>query len=324
MEKLPTTGLEGWTPQDIADELAETEPELLKYMRLLPAELWKRHFTALQKIEREHGGEGGEAVAERRINYILNIVETREQAIVNLGISEPVLQDIISASPDGTEMFGTRLRELLVSQGNFLGAGTTARVKAMQVEGFDRPIAVKYLLTPTAKTLSAEGEYDMLREVETITQIEDAEGRLGAGEYMRVPHPFFHYKRGKLQCYGMSQVNGITLEELAHDKETMTPVESAVAESLRERFASEAAREALREEVDVFMRAVHEVCLHGDIKFKNIMIDEQGMLYLIDFGQSVPMRSMAENTRDQFDNLQDNERMQMHECIRHLWNHLRH
>jgi hypothetical protein len=319
MELTPETQVEQWAPEDIEDELGGSEPELLKYIQLLPPELQSRHFQKLEAIKRRYQGERDEAVAEQRINYILGILEAREQAIEEFEIGEPALRDRVSSLPNERE-FGNQLRETLLSQGNFLGAGITARVKSMRVEGFDKPIAVKYLLTPTAKTLSAQGEYDMNRELTTMIQIEDAEVRLGAGEHIRIPHPFFYYKRGKFQCYGMSQVNGFHLEEVLQGASRST---HSVVEALRARFASDEARKQLQAEVDLFMRAVHEVCLHGDIKLKNIMVDEQGMLYLIDFGQSVAVDTMLEETRDQFENIQDLEREQMQECIRALFSHLR-
>ena len=57
--------------------------------------------------------------------------------------------------------------------------------------------------------------------------------------------------------------------------------------------------------------------LHGDIKSKNIMVDIlSGKFYLIDFGQSVAVRTMTDKTREQFENLQDEECNQIQICIR--------
>ena len=197
MEGVPKGSIaqvEEWAPEDIKEELAG-EPELFRYLQLLPTQLWEQHFHILEKIAQEHRNEDKEAVEERRINYLLGVIEAREQALEDFEIRDPSLREIISTQE---KEFGDQLRELLVSQGHVLGTGQTARVKSMQVEGFGQPIAVKYLLTPTAKTLSAQGEYDMVREVETISKIEHAEEQVGAGKYIRVPHPFFFYKSGKL------------------------------------------------------------------------------------------------------------------------------
>lgn len=304
-----------WTPEDIEAELDDTEPELLRYFRLLPKELWKKHFETLEGFE-SSAGEKTEASKEHRINYILGVIEAREHAIVDYGVAEETLRERLSSAPEGIEGFGRKLGETLLASGNLLGSGTTARVKSMHIDELEWPIAVKYLLTPTKKTLSINAEYDMLREVETITKVENAARRLGAGQYIRVPHPHFYYKRGKLQCYGMSQIDGATLEEVMADENKRTSKGSDALVSLKKRLASPEAKDAFRREVDIFMRAMHEICLHGDIKYKNLMLDEQGVLYLIDFGQSVAMMNMTQNTREQFENLQDHERAQMDECVR--------
>ena len=154
-----------WVPEDIEHEIAKTEPELWRYMQLLPKALWNRHYAELETIKQEHKAEGAETVEELRINYILGIVESREQAIEEFEINDPGLRENISTLSQ-EKGFGNVLQEVLVSQGHVLGAGATARVKSMQIEGQDRRIAVKYLLTPTQKTLSVNAEYDMGREVE--------------------------------------------------------------------------------------------------------------------------------------------------------------
>lgn len=307
-----------WTPEEIEADLVETEPELFRYMQLLPRELWGRHFGSLEQISREHQTEGRKAIAERRINYILTIVQARKNASIEYDISDPLLSENL-ARPEQMKEFGDELHMLLVTEGNYLGSGKTARIKSLKFKQLDnRSIAVKYLLTPTAKTLSAKGEYDMIREAETITAVEDAEKKLRAGEHIRVPHPYFHYKQGKLQCYGMTEVNGITLEQLLRGSEENS-TRNEIIESLKRRFGGAVSPDNLLEETDVFMRAVHEVCLHGDLNLRNIMIDRDGMIYLIDFGQSVPINSMSEETREQFENIQELERGQMRECIRQIW-----
>jgi hypothetical protein len=312
--------VEKWTPEDISDELSG-EPELLRYMRLLPRTLWSRHFEALERIQNEHTSDGPEAVAERRINYILSIVQARERAIIEFDTHEPFFHGKLSSEKQA-EVFGKDLHETLVSTGNTLGAGQTARVKSMKVRGMPAPIAVKYLLTPTEKTLSVQGEHDMLYEVETLTQIEHKEADLGAGAHIRVPHPFFFYKRGSLQCYGMTQINGVGLDKVIQGDGNYDPIRDEVVNALQERFASVETRNTLHREIDVFMNAVHEVCRHGDIKLANIMVDTEGVFYLIDFGQSISTREMSEDTREKFENLAENERGQMHECIRGIWNHI--
>jgi serine/threonine protein kinase len=222
------------------------------------------------------------------------------------------------ATDEQKREFGNNLKGLLVSEGNNLGSGMTARIKSMRVEGMDRPIAVKYLLTPTQKTLSVDGEHDMLREVETITEIESTEKQMGVGEYMRVPHPHFFYKRGALQCYGMQQVQGIALDKIGEPGSIYNPDRDTAIAAFRNRFKSSDEEAALYKEISAFMTGMHRVCLHGDIKLANLMINTEGILYLIDFGQSVSMQDQSEKTRDQFENLKVEEVEQVIECVRHI------
>ena len=301
-----------WSPEDIEGELKERDPELLRYIQLLPQELWSRHFQALQKIEKTNAEEDPAAVRELRVNYILKIIESREKAIETFQTREPDLQGL------DTHVIGEQLRSLLVSRGNNLGAGMTARVKSLELESGRKAIAVKYLLTPTQKTLSVDGEYDIAREIEIISGIESREKSAGTGDRISLPHPLFYYKRGRIQCYGMEQVNGITLKQLTEENAALVPHKDAILKAIRSRYASDKDRRALYEEVENFTRAMHEICLHGDIKPANIMIDEEGKLYLIDFGQAVRANDMSDDTQGQYDNLDDMERSQMRECVTYL------
>jgi serine/threonine protein kinase len=91
---------------------------------------------------------------------------------------------------------------------------------------------------------------------------------------------------------------------------------------VQEKFSSPEARNELHAQVDAFMNAVHEICLHGDIKLGNVMINNTGQLYLIDFGQSLHVRNMEEKTRDQFENIMAHEREQMRICLQRLFNEI--
>jgi len=304
-----------WSPEDVEHELKDSEPELLKYFGLLPKALWGKHLASLQVLTEEHRSEPKEVIAERRINYILGIIDARESALVESNTYDQKVKETLLNSKDRIDDLGKSLREVLITQGNMLGYGQTARVKSMHLNGSEEPIAIKYLLTPTPKTLSADGEHEMLHEVETLVHIEDSKERFGNFDHIGVPHPCFYYKRGKLECYGMSQIDGVTLQEVLNGDGGYHEARDAALQAINMRYASEEEKKSLETEIDTFMRRVHEACLHGDINPKNIMVDITGKFYLIDFGQSVPMRTMLDKTRDQFENLQDEERSQMHICI---------
>jgi serine/threonine protein kinase len=120
----------------------------------------------------------------------------------------------------------------------------------------------------------------------------------------------------------MQEIVGMTISELI-DSNTPNTVElvdrrNAVLKALQERYKESEERKQLYSEVEAFASAMHEVCLHGDIKPSNLMADERGDIYLIDFGQSVDMNLMSEKTREQFENLQTLERHQLTSAIRTL------
>lgn len=309
MESFPQP--DAWTVEDIQQELQVSDPELFRYIKLLPTQLWARHFNELQEIEKKLA-DRPDAIREAKINYILGIVESREQAIETFESHDLELRS------EPSHIWRDRLRSLLVAEGNNLGAGMTARIKSLRLENRPDPIAVKYLLTPTAKTLSVDAEYELSREVEIITDVEIAENRTRAHERISLPHPLFNYKRGPLQCYGMAQIDGLTLEQLTAKTGISESQKDAIISAIQERYETDDAIQALFEEVDEFMIAMHQVCLHGDIKLANVMIDTHAKLYLIDFGQAVRMQEMSEKTREQFENLQAHERDQMRECVKSL------
>lgn len=312
----PQESMDGMNPEDVQDALEEMDSELLPYFRRLPKELWARHYQALEKMADEVGEDT--SIADQRKSYMALVLEGREKAIVEFSVSDKQLQKVWKEDASTQEYLSTMLREVFLEQGNFLGAGRTARVKRATVEGIDYPIAIKYLLTPTKQTLSINAEHDMLLEVETITRIEEAENRRGVGSRIGVPHPYFFYKRGGVQCYGMDEVVGIDLDGVHKGVTAKIGLQDVALNALRTRYASEEARQALYQEVDDFVTAMHEVCLHGDIKDKNLMIDAEGKFHLIDFGQSVNMNKEDEKTRDQFENLKDEERRTVLDCVRRM------
>ncbi len=299
---------------DIEDELESQSQDLRSLFRKLPHGLWQRHFEKLRRIDTDHAGEDAEAVQRKKIDYLSTVLEARRTELEEYKSNDPTFSDHLSERE-----FGPRLQELLDSPEDMLGIGTTARVKRLSLPD-GSTAAVKYLLTPTKKTLSAEGEHDMLYEVETITRIEVEEKKLNADQRFHVPHPYFFYKRERLQCYGMQEIVGMTIDELF---DTRTPNTVALFDrretiwkALREKYANPTEREALYAELESFAHAMHEICLHGDIKLGNVMVDERGDMYLIDFGQSVDMNLMSEATREQFENLQTLERHQLVSCVR--------
>jgi tRNA A-37 threonylcarbamoyl transferase component Bud32 len=300
---------------DIEDYLYDEPQEVSGLFRKLPQGLWARHFPELERIDREHAGAGAETAVRMKTEYLSNILEARRAGVEEYKSDDPAFKEMPASE------LGPRLHELLDSPEGLLGAGRTAQVKRMYLPG-DRAAAVKYLLTPLATTLSAEGEHDMLYEVDTITRIEAEEEKLHAGRRIRVPHPYFFYKDDRLQCYGMQEIKGLNLEQLlgakASQNDATAAQRGAILKAVGERYANEEEKLELYRELQSFTEAMHQVCLHRDIKPANMMADEEGNIYLIDFGQSDGMKLMTDKTREQFENLQELEHQQLTAAVRSL------
>ena len=314
-EPKQSASVEVLTSDDVETEIEDRDEELLALFKRIPKELWVRHFNSIEQIAAE--AEDPSVGNEQGKRYMEIIIEAREKAIVEYSISDAQLQKLWPEGPELSAKLVTILQKAFQSPEN-LGFGQTARVKRLDVEGIENSLAVKYLLTPTSKTLTIDAEHDMLEEVERITKIEEAEGRRGIGSRIRVPHPYFYFKRGKLQCYGMQEVQGVTFETLLHEKSTNIDEQDAILEAVRNRYASKESQAELFKEVDAFIEAMHEVCLHGDLKAKNLMIDTDGTIYLIDFGQSIATGVMTEETSSQFTDLSEQEGNVMHTLVRSL------
>ena len=200
------------------------------------------------------------------------------------------------------EIYGLIETKVFEDHENLLGAGTTARIKGYEVTDGEKVLrlAIKYLVSPNDKTLSASGEHDMITEVERIQRVEEIEAS-GEFEHISVHHPYFHLKTSKIESYGMQLIEGfnLDLEQFKTGNKTISP---ELATKI-----SELDLAAVNNEIERFFNRMHEYCLHGDIKPRNIMIDNDGKFYIIDFGQSVLAHEIDENGRDQFDQLKHDE-----------------
>ncbi len=180
-EFVPTSRAKNPEPDtsDIAEWLEGESREVRALFNQLPRPLWRRHYQAIEDRIAASPDLNPEALAQEKLGYLLGVVEARRVSLEEFKSTDPHFRELI-AEPK----FGERLQGLLESPEETLGAGQTARVKRLSLAG-ERNAAVKYLLTPTQKTLSAEGEHDMLWEVDTVTHIEEEEHKIGAGSRIR-------------------------------------------------------------------------------------------------------------------------------------------
>ena len=223
-------------------------------------------------------------------------------------ISDPNIKEVFKG--DEAELFKSLETTVFYNLDNYLGTGMTAKVKLYQTKKelgdteTEIKMAIKYVMTPTAKTISAEQEHNVIMEVERIRMVEKAESSFpNRSRYIRVPHPFLYHRTEDLQLYGMECIDGMTLEQT--NQEGMFYNE--MKESLKNSPLAKVSLEELDGYIKRFFDTMHEFCLHGDIKPRNIMVSRDGVIYIIDFGQSVMSNNIPAGSEEAFENLKLDE-----------------
>ena len=255
----------------------------------LPPELRHHHLSFIV-----HSKMTDEAAAL----YLGKTLEQRQEATTVLVISDESIKSLFEAN--GTKILTDV--ETSVFKSPDIGTGSTARIKRLEITSGTStiPMAVKYVVTPNPHTISASGEHDVLKEVEHMKAVEEIESSAHINA-IRVPHPFFHYKTSLIQCYAMELVNGFSLKKVFEGD-----MPEGALEDLKQHFLGRT-KEEVNEELEKFFTIMHQYCLHNDIKPANMMVSNDGIFYIIDFGQSVLVHDIPEEGRAQLDDLKEDE-----------------
>lgn len=285
--------------EDFADN-----PTLYRLLRRLPPELRSEHMRKIEHLEDEEA-EG----------YLYALHERRDAALRESAVSDDALRPHFESNQE--RIWSALETEIFTREDNHVGAGTTARIKRFDLseyaDGEELPdaLAIKYLVSPNSKTLSASGEHDMIAEVEQMQAIERAEiEAIGKDARVRVPHPYFYYQKGKTQCYGMELIDGVNLEQGISGS-----LQADAKETYRKAFAG-VDREALYAEIETFFDTMHAICIHGDIKPRNLMASKDGHIYVIDFGQAVLATAVDEKSQAAFEELKEAEKRSTKDAVR--------
>jgi|GEM_PF-1906622 len=266
-------------------ELEDFKDNLKLYTLLarLPESLRKEHMHRISHLADEEA-EG----------YLFAVHERRDAAIRESVVSDETFEPYFEKH--SKEIWHALETTVFEDKENVIGRGSTAFITRFNLEDIssDIPIptdeiAIKYLVTPNPNTLSVSGEHDIIVEVEQMRRIEHAENlSVGPNSHIRVPHPYFYYQKGKIQCYGMELIDGINLERGASG-DYSPELKAQLREALRNTD-----RDTLMKEIDLFFTTMHTICHHGDVKPANMMVSKEGTFYVIDFGQSKLMTSVRE------------------------------
>ncbi len=271
---------------------------LYKLLSRLPKNLRDEHMTRI-----------GHLSTDKAEGYLYALHERRDAALRESGVSDEGLKPFFEAHKE--EIWEALETRVFNGTENHVGAGTTARIKRLDFSEFGGEgseaapkVAVKFLVSPNEKTLSASGEHDMILEVEKFQAIERAEILAnGADLRVRVPHPYFYYQKGKFQCYGMEEIDGINLEQGREGR-----YDAALGDDMRTSL-----KDIDRDALTVLHRAG---LLHGDIKPRNLMMSREGILYVIDLGQSLLATHVNESSVESFENLKDAEKRNTKDAVR--------
>ncbi len=279
-----------------------TDESYYSLLRRFPRELAEKHLNHI--IQNDLNDDAA-------IAYLEELLAKRKEATTETVISDGHAKELFEGQE--ADFFRQLETTVFTSQENFLGAGLTARVKKFVAQHGEEelPMAIKYLVSPTSKTLSAAAEHDMIREVERIKEIEEIE-RDGHFQYIGVPHPYFHHKTSEIQCYGMQLIEGADLEIY------LEQIEKSEIDNDTLQAIAKLDTETIFLEIDAFYKKMHTYCLHGDMKPKNLMFDGSGKFYIIDFGQSILTMDISEKEREQYDNLTEDEIATTKDIIRGL------
>ncbi len=283
-------------PFNVSDYEDESYYQLL---RQLPRELAKNHMRYIE----------GQAMNDQEIfDYLSEIIIGRREAVTVSEISDPHIAEIFAGRE--AELFKSLETTVFNDPANYLGAGTTAKVKLFNVTSNNPdspaaiPMAVKYIVTPNSGTLTAQEEHNVVAEMDRIRTVEAAEVKHPRrSRFVRVPHPFLYHQNDKIQLYSMECVQGITLAEVLSEGRFTRELR----ESLRQSRLAEVTPDEMDGYIKRFFDTMHEHYIHGDIKPLNLMISRDGVLYVIDFGQSKSINNFSEKEQDALEVLKEDE-----------------
>ncbi len=255
----------------------------------LPPELRLHHLSSIVNSN---------MTDEDAIQYLDKTLKQRQEATTVSVISDESISEIFKIR--GAKIFNDI--ETSIFNSPDIGTGSTARIKRLEldVDTTIIPMAVKYVVTPNQHTVTATIEHDILKEVERMKTIEEIESSAHLST-IRVPHPFFHHKSPGIQCYAMELIDGFSLKKVLEDD-----LPEGALTLLKQQF-QKFSKEYINEELEKFFTVMHQYCIHNDIKPANMMVSTEGIVYVIDFGQSVLVNDVPEAGRAQLDDLKEDE-----------------
>lgn len=203
-------------------------------------------------------------------------VEQRESALISFdfvkGYSESEINQV--------KQFDSDVRTAFRDPAGFLGNGATAEVYSMPR---NESICVKFIISQERynENNHLRKEFYYLSKVFEHTK----EGAV------TTPYPIFlriHAKEG--HSYGMEKIPGASLSQIVEQPEKYLELVH---------LAATIDRQKAEEDVVSFVDSMHQVgVVHGDLYQRNIMLDKEGRLCVIDFGKAHQIDFAGEKEED--------------------------
>jgi tRNA A-37 threonylcarbamoyl transferase component Bud32 len=232
------------------------ERQFFHKLKSLPEELakkWEDAFNDLEEVNTEFFADF-DAFLDSRSGALANVLE------IEPGLNEDIVAEIHEAERVIRQTFG--------DPHYFLGNGRVAEV-------YELPLA-PHLCVKYVKDAAAYSEGNHLRsEYEYLEQLREFT-RAG----IRSPLPYFiriHPSEG--HSYGMEKIHGKSLSQILE-----RPAENQILIEL----LKNADQTQIKAQLIEYIKAIHEdfKITHGDLFLRNIMVDDAGNFYVIDFGKA--------------------------------------
>lgn len=188
----------------------------------------------------------------------------RQDALSSIDINP----DLDSETVEKIRQFDRRVMSAFKDFDNYLGNGATAEVYGMRDNDV---ICVKFITDQERynENNSIRVEYEYLCHVHEHVQ----------GTNVKAPYPLFlriNAKEG--HSYGMEKIQGASLSQILENPEKYPALVTQVAN---------ADRAVMQEDLLDFVAHMHNCgIVHCDLYKRNLMFDEQGRLFVIDFGKA--------------------------------------
>jgi|AntRauTorcE11897_2_1112592.scaffolds.fasta_scaffold06695_3 tRNA A-37 threonylcarbamoyl transferase component Bud32 len=244
-------------PKDRIDHLDVTIADLIQ--------TFESSGLNMQRWNDEHENLPEEVVAFQDLyDRLLNFREQREDALTTFEFAE----DMSETEREKIRQFDREVRRAYQDHDNFLGNGASAEVYAMDSND---TICVKFITN--------QDQYNQNNHIRTEYEILSHVYENTKDNAIKTPYPIFsriHATEG--HSYGMEKIQGASLSQILESPEKY-PNLVAMATGLN--------RTHLIETLVAFVNDLHNAgVVHCDLYKRNLMLDEDGALVVIDYGKS--------------------------------------